>query len=82
MRQRENATNKSRGKETAIVWDLISLYLKADIFSELLWSVCVAGFCHVVLWVSELSTAAWESSAENPEEVDTLWSERENHLTS
>lgn len=45
---------------------------ESRLFSELLWSVCVAGFCHVMMWVSELSTAAWESSAEDPEEIDTL----------
>lgn len=46
---------------------------ESRLFSELLWSVCVAGFCRVMhAVVSELSTAAWESSAEDPEEVDTL----------
>lgn len=36
----------------------------------------------MMLWMSGLSVAAWECSAEDAVEVDTSGSERENHIST
>lgn len=81
LRQREDTNNNNKWRQrNRYNMRLDSTLFESKLFKALL--VCVTSFQCVILWTSELLVAAWELSAENAAEIDTLGSERENRLVS